>query len=127
EVMRIDDYVLAQPPVYTGPPRPADLPQIPQRAPPEYVPVIADFLKSAAQYFNFAPERPLHEIDYKREYARVAASAGLTKEQVVRIYGFESGGNGTYDVQAGLEYSKPPAPATNTARGCKQLFKNNTV
>ena len=127
EVMRIDDYVLAQPPVYTGPPRPADLPQIPQRAPPEYVPVIADFLKSAAQYFNFAPERPLHEIDYKREYARVAASAGLTKEQVVRIYGFESGGNGTYDVQAGLEYPTPHARAINTALGYNQLLNTNSV
>ena len=127
EVPRIDDYVLTQPPVYTGPPRPADLPQIPQRAPPEYVPVIADFLKSAAQYFNFAPERPLHEIDYKREYARVASSAGLTKEQVVRIYGFESGGNGTYDVQAGLEYPTPRARAINTALGYNQLLNTNSV
>jgi hypothetical protein len=127
EVPRIDDYVLTQPPVYTGPPRPADLPQIPQRAAPEYVPVIADFLKSAAQYFNFAPDRPLHEIDYKREYARVASSAGLTKEQVVRIYGFESGGNGTYDVQAGLEYPTPRARAINTALGYNQLLNTNSV
>src|SRR5215470_6662026 len=127
EVMRIDDYVLTQPPVYTGPPRPADLPQIPQRAPPEYVPVIADFLKSAAQYFNFAPERPLHEIDYKREYARVASSAGLTKEQVVRIYGFEAGGNGTYDVQAGLEYPTPGARASTTALGYNQLLNTTSV
>jgi len=127
EVLRIDDYVLTQPPVYTGPPRPADRPQVPQRAPPEYVPVIADFLKSAAQYFNFAPERPLHEIDYKREYARVASSAGLTKEQVVRIYGFESGGNGTYDVQAGLEYPTPRARAINTALGYNQLLNTNSV
>jgi hypothetical protein len=127
EMLRIDDYVLTQPPVYTGPPKPANLPQIPQRAPPEYVPVIADFLKSAAQYFNFAPERPQHEIDYKREYARVASSAGLTKEQVVRIYGFESGGNGTYDVQAGLEYLTPRARAINTALGYNQLLNTNSV
>ena len=127
EMLRIDDYVLTQPPVYTGPPRPANLPQVPQRAPPEYVPVIADFLKSAAQYFNFAPERPQQEIDYKREYARVASSAGLTKEQVVRIYGFESGGNGTYDVQAGLEYPTPRARAINTALGYNQLLNTNSV
>jgi hypothetical protein len=127
EVPRIDDYVLTQPPVYTGPPKPANLPQIPQRAPPEYVPVIADFVKSAAQYFDFAPERPQHEIDYKREYARVASSVGLTKEQVVRIYGFESGGNGTYDVQAGLEYPTPRARAINTALGYNQLLNTNSV
>jgi len=127
EVLRLDDYVLTQPPAYTGPPKPANLPQIPQGAPPEYVPVIADFLKSAAQYFNFAPERPQHEIDYKREYARVASSAGLTKEQVVRIYGFESGGNGTYDVQAGLEYPTPRARAINTALGYNQLLNTNSV
>ncbi len=35
-------------------------------------------------------------------YARVAAAAGLTREQAVRIYAFETGGNGGYDSQAGL-------------------------
>jgi hypothetical protein len=127
QTVLIDDYVLTQPPVYTGPPKPANLPRVPEQAPPVYVPVIADFIKSAAQYFNFVPERPQHEIDYKREYARVASSVGLTKEQVVRIYGFESGGNGTYDVQAGLEYSTPRAQAINTALGYNQLLNTNSV
>jgi len=127
QALRIEDYVLTQPPVYTGPPKPANLPRVPEQAPPTYVPVIADFVKSAAQYFNFVPERPQHEIDYKREYARVASSAGLTKEQVVRIFGFESGGNGTYDVQAGLEYATPRAQAINTALGYNQLLNTNSV
>ena len=127
QTVQIDDYVLTQPPVYTGPPKPANLPRIPQQAPPVYVPVIADFVNSAAQYFNFVPERPQHEIDYKREYARVASSVGLTREQVVRIYGFESGGNGTYDVQAGLEYATPRAQAINTALGYNQLLNTNSV
>jgi hypothetical protein len=127
QTVEIDDYVLTQPPVYTGPPKPANLPRVPERAPPVYVPVIADFVKSAAHYFNFVPQRPQHEIEYKREYARVASSAGLTKEQVVRIYGFESGGNGTYDVQAGLEYSTPRAQAINTALGYNQLLNTNSV
>jgi hypothetical protein len=127
EMPRIDDYVLTQPPVYAGPPKPANLPQVPGQAPSAYVPVIADFVKSAAQYFNFAPERPQYEIDYKREYARVASSVGLTKEQIVRIYSFESGGNGTYDVQAGLEYSTPRARAINTALGYNQLLNANSV
>jgi hypothetical protein len=127
QTVQIDDYVLTQPPVYTGPPKPANLPRVPEQTPPVYVPVIADFVNSAAQYFNFVPERPQHEIDYKREYARVASSAGLTREQVVRIYGFESGGNGTYDVQAGLEYATPRAQAINTALGYNQLLNTNSV
>jgi hypothetical protein len=127
QTVQIDDYVLTQPPVYTGPSKPANLPQVPEPAPPVYIPVIADFVKSAAQYFNFVPQRPQHEIDYKREYARVASSVGLTREQVVRIYGFESGGNGTYDVQAGLEYATPRARAINTALGYNQLLNTNSV
>jgi hypothetical protein len=127
QAVEIADYVLTQPPVYIGPPKPANLPRVPEQAPPVYVPVIADFVKSAAQYFNFVPERPQREIDYKRQYARVASSAGLTKEQVVRIYGFESGGNGTYDVQAGLEYLTPRAQAINTALGYNQLLNTNSV
>lgn len=53
---------------------------------------------------HYQPQMPQSEIEYKRAYAKVAAAAGLTKAQAVRIYGFESGGNGRYDVQAGLEY-----------------------
>ena len=127
ETVQIDDYVLTQPPAYIGPPKPANLPPASGPTPPVYVPVVADFVKSAARYFNFTPQRPQREIDYKREYARVASSAGLTKEQVVRIYGFESGGNGTYDVQAGLEYATPRARAINTALGYNQLLNTNSV
>ncbi len=123
----IDDYVLAQPPVYSGPRRPVD-PSAPEAAPPPrpYVPVVADFLKAAADEFDFVPQRPASESDYKRAYARVAAAAGLTREQAVRVYVFEAGGNGTYEVQAGLEYS-PDAKAITTALGYNQLLTTNTV
>src|SRR6266508_204536 len=98
EIM-IDDYVLTQPPVYSGPPKPVDpsavVPEIVPE-PKKYVPVVADFLKAAVEQFNFVPQRPQSEIEYKRAYAKVAAAAGLTKEQVVPIHGFESGGNGKY-------------------------------
>jgi hypothetical protein len=57
----------------------------------------------------------------------VAAAAGLTREQAVRIYGFESGGNGKYDVQAGLERQTPGAHAISTALGYNQLLATNTV
>jgi hypothetical protein len=124
----LDDYVLTQPPVYSGPARPAD-PSAPQATPPErtYVPVVADFLQSAAEHFKFVPERPQSEIEFKRAYVKVATAAGLTKDQIVRIYGFEAGGGGTYDVQAGLEYPRPGAQAISTALGYNQLLNTNSV
>jgi hypothetical protein len=123
----LQDYVLTQPPVYSGPPRPVD-PSAPEEEPPrKYVPVVADFLRAAAQEFKFVPRMPQSEIEYKRAYARVAAAAGLTQEQVVRIYAFESGGNGKYDVQAGLEYPRPKARAISTALGYNQLLSTNSV
>ncbi|HEV3373630.1 MAG TPA: hypothetical protein VG145_13870 [Xanthobacteraceae bacterium] len=125
----LDDYVLTQPPVYSGPPRPVDPSAPPENELPEraYVPVVPDFLQSAAKHFNFVPRRPQSEIDYKRAYAAVAAAAGLTREQAVRVYGFESGGNGKYDVQAGLEHPGPGAHAITTALGYNQLLATNTV
>ena len=122
------DYVLAQPPIYSGPPKPVD-PSAPiQEAPPKkYVPVVADLLRAAAQEFGFVPQQPRSEIEYKRAYVKVAFAAGLTKEQVVRIYAFESGGDGKYDVQAGLEQPKPGAQAISTALGYNQLLATNSV
>ena len=65
---------------------------------------------------------------YKRAYVAMASAAGLTKEQVVRIYSFESGGTGKYDVQAGLENpNRPGAKATSTALGYNQLLTANTT
>jgi hypothetical protein len=129
EELLIEDYVLTQPPVYVGPPRPVDPAAPPDSEPPPraYVPVVADFLESAAKHFGFLPQQPQLEIDYKRSYAAVAAAAGLTREQAVRIYGFESGGNGRYDVQAGLERPVPGARAITTALGYNQLLATNSV
>ena len=121
------DYVLTQPPRYSGPPPPID-PSAPSEEPPrKYVPVVADFLRAAAQEFKFVPQPPRSEMDYKRAYAKAAAAAGLTREQAVRIYAFESGGNGKYDVQAGLEYPRPDARAISTALGYNQLLSTNSV
>ncbi|WP_024515931.1 hypothetical protein [Bradyrhizobium sp. Tv2a-2] len=118
----LDDYVLIQPPEYTGPKKPVD-----PSATATEVPVVADFLRHAAEQFDFTPDRPSNEIAFKRAYARVAAAAGLTKDQAVRIYGFEATGNGTYVVQAGLEYDKPDAMPITTALGYNQLLSTNTV
>src|SRR6202034_2646720 len=54
------------------------------------------------------------------------ARAALSKHQVVRIYGFEATGNGTYDVEAGLEYNKS-GRAITTALGYNQLLATNSV
>jgi hypothetical protein len=128
EQVALDDYVLAQPPVYGGPPKPRDPSKPQEEAPPPtpYVPVVADFLAAAQREFKFAPLQPQSESEFKGAYASVALAAGLTKEQIVRIYGFEAGGNGDYDVQAGLEYNKR-ARAITTALGYNQLLATNTV
>jgi hypothetical protein len=128
ETIVLNDYVLTQPPVYTGPPRPKDRdepdPTKPPRAP---IPVVADFLKAAADHYRFAPQRPSSDLDFKRAYAREAKAAGLTREQIVRIYSFETGGNGTYDVQSGLTHPRPNARAISTAVGYNQLLTTNSV
>src|SRR5438132_5156219 len=122
------DYVLTQPPGYSGPPKPVDPSAPPEEAPPrKYVPVVADFLRAAAEQFNFVPQQPRSEMDYKPAYATTASAAALTKEQAVRIYAFESGGDGKYDVQAGLEQPKPGAQAISTALGYNQLLATNSV
>jgi hypothetical protein len=124
----LDDYVLTQPPVYSGPPRPVD-PSAPEGTAPLRlpIPVVADFLTLMAEQFRFAPQLPQNEMEFKRAYVSVAAAAGLTKEQITRVYGFEAGGNGTYDVQAGLESPRPGARAISTALGYNQLLNTNTV
>ncbi len=127
ETITLDDYVLAQPPVYAGPPKPRDPSKPPEAAPlPPYVPVVADFLAAAEREFKFVPRLPQSENEFKQVYARVAVAAGLTRELIVRIYAFEAGGNGEYDVQAGLEYNKQ-ARAITTALGYNQLLSTNTV
>jgi hypothetical protein len=127
EPLSIDDYVLTQPPVYAGPPKPRD-PSKPteQVPPPPYVPVVSDFLADARQEFEFAPRTPQSESEFKRAYAKVALAAGLNTEQIVRIYSFEAGGNGEYDVQAGRERDKQ-ARAITTALGYNQLLATNSV
>jgi hypothetical protein len=127
EAIAIDDYVLNQPPVYAGPPKPRDPSKLQEEAPPPaYVPVVNDFLAAARQEFKFAPRLPQSESEFKRAYAAVALAAGLNPGQIVRIYSFEAGGNGEYDVQAGLEYNKE-ARAITTALGYNQLLATNTV
>jgi hypothetical protein len=124
----LDDYVLTQPPVYSGPPRPID-PRAPERPTPErpQIPVVADFLQNAAEQFSFVPLRPATEMEFKRAYAKAALAAGLSRDQIVGIYVFETGGNGNYDSQAGLVPYRPGARAISPAIGYNQLLSTNSV
>jgi hypothetical protein len=91
------------------------------------IPLVADLVKAAAEHFQFAPQRPGNEIEFKRAYARVALASGLTREQAVRVYSFETGGNGNYDMQSGLSASRPGSRAISTAIGYNQLLTTNSV
>jgi hypothetical protein len=124
----LDDYVLTQPPIYSGPPRPVD-PRTPTQPPPERpdIPVVADFLQNASEQFGFVPRRPVSELDFKRAYAKAALASGLTRDQIVGVYVFETGGNGNYDSQAGLVPYRPGARAISPAVGYNQLLSTNSV
>ncbi|KRR24271.1 hypothetical protein [Bradyrhizobium retamae] len=129
QAITLNDYVLTQPPVYTGPKRPVS-PEPEEEKPPRErkpLPVVADFLKAAAEHFQFTPQRPATEVEFKRAYARYALASGLTREQAVRVYSFETGGNGNYDMQSGLNPSKPGSRAISTAIGYNQLLTTNSV
>ena len=89
--------------------------------------MVADLLQAAAEHFQFAPQRPANELEFKRAYARVALAAGLTREQAVRVYSFETGGNGNHDMQSGLSASRPGSRAISTAIGYNQLLTTNSV
>jgi hypothetical protein len=124
----LDDYVLEQAPLYEGPKRPVN-PQ-PEEGGPRVrkeIPVVADFIGAAREQFQFTPQKPAGEAEFKRAYARAALAAGLTPEQSVRVYSFETGGNGAYDMQSGLSASRPGSRAISTAIGYNQLLTTNSV
>jgi hypothetical protein len=123
----LDDYVLEQAPLYNGPkrpvnPEPEETPERPARKP---LPVVADLLRAAQDLYQFTPQRPASEAEFKRVYARYALASGLTREQAVRVYSFETGGTGNYDVQAGIEHGGKRA--ISTAMGYNQLLTTNSV
>ena len=120
----LDDYVLTHPPVYTGPKKPVD-PSAPERPPRKAIPMVPDLIQAAAEQFQFTPQRPTSEIEFKRAYAKVASALGLTREQAVRVYSFETGGNGNHDMQSG--YRGPGTRPISTAIGYNQLLTTNSV
>src|SRR5690349_15088806 len=74
----LDDYVLTQPPAYTGPRKPVD-PSAPERPPRKALPMVPDLIQAAIEHFQFTPQKPATEAEFKRAYARVALAYGLTR------------------------------------------------
>ena len=127
EQIVLGDYVLEQPPVYSGPPRPPGyVPRPSLKRSPASFPTVPEFLAAAERQYNFVPDRPKSEAEFQQAYAKVATEAGLTREQAVRIYAFETGGNGEYDTQAGLTSNRNAKPIS-TAIGYNQLLSANSV
>jgi hypothetical protein len=125
-----DDYVARQPPKFAGPELPADIARIVTevRPPPPERPLatVADFLEQAREQYGFVPT-PATEQEFKRRYAMEALSVGLSKDQVVRIYALETGGQGTYDMQAGFNPLTRKGKAISSALGYAQLLHANST
>jgi len=131
-----NDYVTTYPPKYNGPSlkrsllkrwrifRDKDKPLRTKRT--STLPGIPDFLASAQRHYNFVPDR-IPEAKFKRRYAWEALSLGLAKEQVVRIYALETGGNGTADMQAGIHPISKKGRPISSAIGYAQLLAANTI
>ena len=132
------DYVWTFPPTYKGPRLSADLdkrwasflaaqeqhPEAPKPAKP--ILAVADFLAAAKKHYGFEPTR-ISEREFKRRYAAEAISLGMTKEQVVRVYALETGGDGTADMQAGISPTTKKGKPISSALGYAQLLHANTI
>jgi hypothetical protein len=135
-VYSADDYVMSFPPAYKGPKLGKELAakyekfldeqMKSQPTPPKEMPTVADYLAAAKKVYNFEPER-VSEKDFKRRYAAEAQALGLAKDQVVRVYALETGGIGTYDMQAGIHPIKKTGRAISSALGYAQLLDANSV
>jgi len=131
-----DDYVMSFPPKYKGPSLSGELASKygqfleaqnqANPSPPKELATIPDYLSAAKRVYNFVPER-VSEKEFKLRYASEAASLGLSKEQVVRVYALETGGVGTYDTQAGIHPVKKTGRAISSALGYGQLLDANSV
>ncbi len=131
------DYVTEFPPEYDGPKLSASLErrwqawQARDRGPSKpsksaELPGVDDFLRYAKKYYGFVPER-ISETEFKRRYAREALRLGLSKEQVVRVYALETGGDGTADMQAGIHPISKKGRPISSALGYAQLLNANST
>lgn len=130
------DYVMSFPPKYTGPTLSAALAKkyysfveeqkTTSPSPTRELATVSDYLDAAKRVYGFTPER-VSEREFKLRYAEEASALGLSKEQVVRVYALETGGNGTYDMQAGIHPVKKTGRAISSALGYAQLLDANSI
>src|SRR6185295_17938671 len=130
QAFEADDYVQVQPPKYQGPDLPPDIARIVTEIRPpveeKQIASVSDFLAAAKAQFGFVPKRTT-EAEFKRKYAAEALKVGLTKDQVVRIYALETGGQGTYDMQSGINPVTRQGRPISSALGYAQLLHANST
>ena len=131
------DFVNVAPPVYGGPakPNPTDFGLPAQPREPSTIAVVRDFIAAADRVglrYDLVranateTQRAAFESRYKRRYAEIALRAGLTREQILGVYAFETGGRGTHDMQAGIDPVTGRGRQISTALGYAQLLAANS-
>jgi len=123
----LTDYVLSQPPIYNGPVKPILPVADAQKTFQHDIPSERDFVTASQRVFGYMPERPHDEMEFMRAYAIAAQQAGFTPNQLVSIFAFETGGNGSYDLQAGMLNRKSNTRPISTAIGYHQLVATASV
>ncbi len=118
------EFVTEQPPPkYSGPAKPVHpYATAPEPPPPSTIPKKDTFVKAANDAYGFKPEEA-PESDFKKAYAREAIAAGLSAEEIAKVYAFETGGDGKYDLQP----IRRDGTAISTALGYAQLLNANSV
>ena len=124
QTIALTDYVLSQPPLYSGPAKPSTGKTT---GPSRSIPGIDDFIAASKRVYGFQPERPSNESEFMRSYVNAAQEIGLNREQLVSIYAFETGGDGTHDLQSGMIKGKANARPISTAIGYNQLVATASV
>ena len=124
QTIELTDYVLSQPPLYCGPAKPSTGKTT---GPSRSIPGVDDFVAASKRVYGFRPERPSNESEFMRSYVNAAQEIGLTREQLVSIYAFETGGDGTHDLQSGMIKGKANARPISTAIGYNQLVATASV
>lgn len=125
------DYIDEHPPKYQGPQLDPEIARIvaalrPPSEPEAPKPVVADFLAHARREFGFVPATTT-EKQFKLRYAEESLGFGLTKDQVLRVYALETGGRGTYDMQAGIDPESGKGTPISSALGYAQLLAANSI
>lgn len=125
-----EDYILQFPPDYAGPKLAPEIAaaweELKKKDAPKPVATLAEVVDNAQAIYGFVPEA-VDEREFKRRYAAEALQRGLSKDQVVRIYALETGGQGTYDMQAGINPITRQGKPISTALGYAQLLHANSV